>query len=106
MERREHARGGEGFVTITHLAASEETFGHCRMLVTAVIEPGSEMGYHVHENEMEFFYMLEGAMEVFDGKATFVAYPGDTVVTGQGEGHSLRAYGDQPAKYLAVVVRK
>ncbi|MBP0963047.1 MAG: cupin domain-containing protein, partial [Oscillospiraceae bacterium] len=51
VERREHARGGAGFVTITHLAAEKETFGHCRMLVTAVIEPGSEMGYHVHQNE-------------------------------------------------------
>ena len=106
VERREHARGGDGFVTITHLATEEQTFNHCRMLVTTVIEPGSEMGYHAHVNEIEFFYVLEGALEVNDDGETVVVYPGDTVFSAEGKGHSLKAYGDQPAKYLAVVVRK
>lgn len=106
VECRENAHGGAGFVSVTHLATAEQTFGHCRMLVSAVIEPGSEMGYHVHQNEAEFFYVLEGALEVFDGCETVVACPGDTVFTEEGKGHSLRAHGDRPAKYLAVVVKK
>lgn len=106
VEVREHARGGDGSILLNHLATQEQTFNHCRMVVRAVLEPGSSMGYHAHENEIEFFYVLEGAIEVNDNGNTVVVYPGDTVFSGEGEGHSLRAHGDQPAEYLAIVVRK
>jgi len=106
VETRNHARGGDGFVTLHHLAESEQTFNHCRMIVRTVIEPGSSMGYHAHENEMEFFYVLSGELEVNDNGQNVVLHPGDTVCSGEGEGHSLRAHGNQPAEYLAVVVRK
>ncbi len=106
VEKREHARGGDGTVVLNHLATEEQMFHHCRMVVRTVIEPGSSMGYHAHENEIEFVYVLSGALEVNDNGNTVVVYPGDTVFSAEGEGHSLRAYGDEPAQYLAIVVRK
>ena len=106
VEIREHARGGDGIVTLNHLAEPSQMFDHCRLLTRTVIEPGSSMGYHVHENEMEFFYVLSGALEVDDNGTTVIAYPGDTLCTLDGEGHSIRAYGDESAEYLAAVIVK
>jgi len=105
-ELRCAAHGGSGAVAVEHLAGPEQTFGHCRMAVRAVLDPGSSMGYHVHRGEMEFFCLLSGALEVDDNGTPAVLYPGDTMLTAEGEGHSLRCLGSAPAEYLAVVVRK
>ncbi len=103
---RPHAHDGDGEVVLYHLAESEQTYGHCRLIVKTVIEPGSSMGYHVHNGEMEFFYVLKGTLLIDDnGKETMV-YPGDSFVTSEGEGHSIRAVGDETAEYLAIVVVK
>ncbi len=104
METRPHAHGGDGEVILYHLADPEQTFNHCRLLCRTVLHPGSTMGYHVHEGEMEFFYVLKGALAIDNKEEEVLVYPGDAFVTKEGEGHTIRVLGDEIAEYLALVV--
>ncbi len=106
VEKRENARGGSGTVELHHLAEPEMIFNKGRMLVRTVIRPGGSMGYHVHRDEMEFFYILKGTAKVDDNGEECILYPGDTMCTGDGQGHSIEAYGDEDLEYLAIVIKK
>ena len=104
LDIRPHAHGGDGEVVLYHLADPEQTFKHCRLLCRTVLKPGCTMGYHVHEGEMEFFYVLKGTLAIDNKKEEELVYPGDVFVTAEGEGHTIRAHGDEDAEYLALVV--
>ena len=106
LDVRPHAHNGDGEVILYHLADPEQTFHHCRLLCRTVLEPGCSMGYHVHEGEMEFFYVLKGTLEIEDAGEKTLVYPGDSFITEEGEGHCIRAAGGEAAEYLAVVVVK
>ena len=104
-EVRVSMRGGEGEVTLSALA-KEELPPMCRLLSTIALPAGASIGYHVHENETEIFYILEGAPEINDDGATYAAQPGDTVVTGPGHGHAVKNAGDSAVRMLAVIIKE
>lgn len=105
-ELREGYRGAPGRVEVEHIMAPEEYFGKGRLFAKCTLAPGSGVGYHEHHNEMELFYILEGQAELRCGDAVEVLGPGDSIITGDGEGHSLMAVGDTNLSYLAVILFK
>ena len=106
MEVRQHPHDGAGQVVLYHLAEPAHTFDKCRLIARTVIEPGCSMGYHVHQDEMEFFYVLKGTLMIDDNGTETLVHEGDSFITGEGEGHSVTAYGGEPAEYIAIVVLK
>ncbi len=52
----------------------------------------------------EFIYVLEGQMEAMVGDTREVLEPGDAIYYDSTSSHLVRAYGDKPAKILAVLV--
>ena len=61
---REFMRGGRKQVELTALSA--QLPGKMRMFNVLTLIPGASIGYHVHENETELFYFLEGHGRVQD----------------------------------------
>lgn len=73
----------EPFIVTLHPAASDEPSTH---------------------DGQEFIYVLEGQMEVMVEDTLDVLGPGDAVYYDSTSIHRVRAYGDKPAKILAVLV--
>lgn len=71
------------------LTAVEVTFG-----------PGAGPPPHVHENEHESFYVLEGQVDVLDEGRRFTTGPGSFVFMPQGSHHAFKNTGDTFAKIL------
>ena len=59
----ENMRGGEGAVRITHLVDTDNE-KHTRMLGEVILESGCSIGYHVHENETEYYFPWERTRQV------------------------------------------
>jgi len=103
VDRKEKMRGGDGVVTMVHMADPATMKNH-RLVAEATIPPGASIGEHDHVNEIEYYIILEGeGIVVDDGKDVKVG-PGDVVATGDGASHSIRNEGSVPLKMHAVIV--
>ena len=99
------AFGGAGMVE-NHkiLTGPEEMCGKGRVFNHAVLQPGCEIGFHIHRGDCETYYFLKGR-GAYDNNGTPVEVgPGDVTCVGDGEGHSLRCLGDEPLEFIALVL--
>ncbi len=103
-EVREHMRGGAGSVEIVHIFRQKELRGKVRLLAKLRLEPGSSIGYHVHDGEEEVFYIISGSGTVTEGESTSPVAAGDAVLTGGGGGHSIENTGAETLEILATIL--
>ncbi|HOK04051.1 MAG TPA: cupin domain-containing protein [Victivallales bacterium] len=104
LENRKKMRGGEGEVKIEKLwEPGSELKAKTRLFARLIIEPGSSIGFHKHENEEEVFYILKGTAEINDNGDIFILNEGDSSLTGAGRGHSIKALGNETLEVLAVI---
>jgi len=102
-ELREHMRGGEGIVSITHLVEKEQLH-NCRLMSSIEIPIGASIGQHTHENETEYYIIMEGEGKVLEADGEKTVGSGDVVVTGHGESHSIRNAGSTPLFMVAIII--
>jgi len=100
----ENMRGGDGSVKIEHLLTPDEMNNKGRLFAKITIEPGSSAGHHVHEGEMESYYIVSGEAEYDDNGKTVKLYPGDTTLTPPGEGHAVKNIGSTPLEIIALIL--
>ncbi len=100
---REFMRGGKKYVQHTQL--SSELPEKLRLFNILTLIPGASIGYHVHENESEMFYFLEGNGRVQDDEQYFDVTAGDTMATFSGHGHAVENTGDTDLVILAAIVK-
>ncbi len=103
VEQRLHMREGDGTVTLTAAFEKGEYASPLRLFSRITLPAGASIGYHVHENEEEFFYVLSGCGEMDDNGTVVSLKAGDATVTRSGEGHALRNTGEEPLEVLAVI---
>lgn len=82
-------RGGDGQVLIREVLDKGEYKGCSRLVAEITLEPGCSIGGHVHENEEEIFYILEGTATYDDNGKTEILNKGDSCVCLGGERHSI-----------------
>ena len=82
----------------------DELYGKGRMFNLMVIEPGNSIGEHAHEGDNEIFYFLSGKGEYNDNGTIVEVGPGDTTICSDGERHSLKNTGDEPLKFIALIL--
>lgn len=105
-EIRREMRGGTGQVGIEHLwEPAKEMLAPNRMAAKLTLEPGSSIGFHRHEDEEELFYIISGRAQADDNGVTVELEAGDTLLTGNGAGHSIRNIGEDALEILAVITR-
>lgn len=66
------------------------------------IAPGRALDPHVHDDEDDSFYILEGEMTFVLGDETTTAPPGTFVLVPPGVEHCFRNEGDGPVRMLNV----
>jgi uncharacterized protein (TIGR02246 family) len=88
-----------GAPTVMH-ATGEATGGHFCLLEHMTMPPGLASPYHVHHNEDEAFYILEGTVAFLCGSTWHIAGPGTWVYGPREVPHGFRVIGTSPAHML------
>ena len=98
--------GGESFWLLGELytakARGEDT-GGAFALVEATTPPGAGPPPHIHRNEDETFWVLEGELELMVADGTVGAPAGSFVHAPRGIAHTYRNVGKIPARYVVMI---
>ena len=103
-EIKEALRGGRGSVQLTTLLQPGEYKGKARMVARITLDPGTSIGPHVHEDEEEIFYILNGSADFDDNGEIKRLEQGDVCLTTGGQRHSIANAGDTTLDLLATIL--
>lgn len=97
--------GGEGEAELhVILQGADEMYGKGRLFNHLYLEPGTEVGWHIHHGDGETYYILRGTGEYSDNGNVITVSAGDTTFVGDGEGHSLKNTGDEVMEVIALIL--
>ena len=102
-EEKERMRDGEGTTHFTYLLDGS-TQKNARMFAEITLKPGSSIGYHQHDSETEYYFILSGEGTVNDDGKEVQVKQGDSIITGNGAFHGIKNTGSVPLVFLAVIV--
>jgi len=103
IEKKERLRDGEGIICITHLVGTDAE-KNVRLLAEITMDPGCSIGYHKHDSETEYYFILSGTGLVNDDGREVEVAKGDSVITGNGASHSIKNTGSVPLIFQAVII--
>lgn len=96
---------GTGQITVRDLLnGPEELYEKGRVFAHTTVYPGSGIGYHVHDNESETYYIMSGTGTFNDNGTETKIGPGDVLFTGDGEGHSIEATDGEAIEMIALIL--
>ena len=99
--------GGQGQAKMYRiLEGADEMYGKGRVFNHLFLEPGCEIGWHVHHGDGETYYILKGQGEYSDNGTVTTLGPGDVAFVDDGEGHSLKNVGQEPLEAIALILYK
>ena len=102
-EEKERMRDGEGTTRLTYLLDGS-TQKNARLFAEITLNPGSSIGYHQHDAETEYYFIISGTGTVNDDGKEVVVNQGDSIITGNGASHSIKNTGSVPLVFHAVIV--
>lgn len=107
LETRNQVRGGNGDALFSHIwqSGKNELNDNMRLYSVITLKEGDSIGFHVHENEDELYFILSGKALYDDNGAKCELFPGDSSITRSGEGHSIMCAGPEELVLLAVIVK-
>src|SRR5207237_4616850 len=82
--------------TYTFKAVGETSDGMLT-LFESIIPPGGGPPPHIHHREIEYYYLLEGELEIMDGDQTFIARAGAFITIPKGAPHRSKTEGTDTA---------
>ena len=103
-EYRENMRGGNGTVEITNFATPAELNDKGRLFANITLKPGCSIGYHVHEQDSELFYLMKGEALYSDNGTEYTVSAGDVMVCPAGTGHAIANNSEEDVEICAVIV--
>ena len=94
-----------GGAEINDIISKEEFFGNGRMYAHVRLAKGQAVEWHVHEGEVEYYYILSGngIYTDVDGKEYAVA-SGDVCTIGNNQGHAIRNEQDEVLEFIALII--
>ncbi len=96
---------GAGEIMVRSLLnGEEEMYSTGRVFGHTTVYPGSAIGYHVHMNESETYYILSGTAKFNDNGDIKIVTAGDVTFTGTGEGHGIEVVGNEPVEMIALIL--
>lgn len=98
-----NAQHGKGVIQVKELAAADQFYGHTRLFNHITVNPGCSIGYHIHEHETEFYYILKGEAVYNDNGTETVLHAGDVSATRHHEGHGLENRSQSPVELIALI---
>ena len=103
IRRVENMCGGRGHVIIKDILDEAQLNKKCRMYAEVTLEPGCTLGYHVHHNESETYYIIKGQGEYDDNGTKRPVTVGDKTFTPDGCGHGIANTGDEDLVFMALI---
>ena len=103
-DARANMKGGDGTVFVTEFVTSKELNEKGRLFGNIHLDPGTSIGYHVHEGESELFYVLCGEAVYNDNGTEYPLRAGDTAIVTAGNGHCIANRGDEPVDLIALIL--
>ena len=94
-------QNGKGLCHIKHLTDKEGLYGHGRMFAHVTVDPGCSIGYHAHNHETEFYYIIKGEGVFNDDGKEVIVHAG---ATGYGQSHGLENKSSEPVEMIALIV--
>ena len=102
-EDKEKMRDGEGTTHFTYLVDSNSQ-KNARMFAEITLNSGCSIGYHQHDLETEYYFILSGTGTVNDDGTEVAVKQGDSIITGNGASHSIKNTGSVPLVFHAIIV--
>lgn len=97
--------GGNGEISFTRIIQMpEELYNKGRVFSITTLPKGSELGWHIHKGDGEYYHILSGEAEYSDNGNTVTLHAGDTAFCPDGEGHSIKNNCDEPVVFIALVI--
>lgn len=97
-------KNGLGKMDKTILLTEAEMFGKGKTFAKLILHPGCAMGFHMHDGDSEFYYILSGTGEYNDNGTIKCVNEGDLCAVSSGAGHSLKNTGDSDLTALALIL--
>ncbi len=101
---REEGRALWFLGTLVIVKATGEQTGGTFGLIDNLMPAGFASPYHVHRNEDESFYVVEGEMTFYVGEERVKAGPGAYIFGPRGIPHGFRVEGSTPARMLFLAI--
>jgi len=79
---------------------------HLGMYSRAYLEPGACVGFHIHTDEAESYYILSGSGEYDDNGEIYLVEAGDLTYTPNGHGHGIKNTGDVVLEFIALIIKE
>lgn len=96
--------GGSGNLLLEKMSEAKALPG-VATFARAILDPGSEVGYHVHSGDSEAYYFLSGEGEYNDNGVTYRVSAGDYSFTPDGEGHGIKNIGREKLEFIALIIK-
>ena len=100
----EHMRGGDGTVIRKDILGTDDMAKHSRLFSLFTLRKGCSIGEHEHTKETEYYYILSGKGKVKEKDGIKEVLPGDVVITGDGQTHSIANECDEDLVFVAVII--
>ena len=97
-------QNGKGLVHIKELTDKEGLYNHGRLFAHVTVDPGCSIGYHDHQHETEFYYIIKGEGVFNDDGKEVLVHAGDICARGYGKLHGLENKTDEPVELIALIV--
>lgn len=104
MRIEQNLCGGEGRTLIRDLLDEKQLAGKCGLFAEITVEPGCSIGYHVHHQESETYFILSGEGEYDDNGTVRTLKKGDVSYTPDGTGHALCNRGTENLVFTALII--
>ena len=104
LQVRDNVRGGPGRLENRHILEREAMFGSATLLTEFYFDPGDGIGPHVHADDAEVYYILEGELTLNEDGRETILRPGDASYAHSGVSHSIVNKTEKPARLLALIL--
>ncbi|EMR07040.1 hypothetical protein C772_01176 [Bhargavaea cecembensis DSE10] len=99
----EKPRRGDGSMEISRIVTKEDKIEGIDLFARVTVHPHSAIGYHIHEDDSEVYYLLEGKGIFNDNGERVNVQAGDFCVIRQGQGHGIENPYDEKIEMIALV---
>ena len=94
--------GGEGEAIKRDLAGIKPV--NVRVCSEMTLNGGSSVGFHIHKDETEIYYIISGTAEYSDNDNIVTLTAGDTAICYSGDGHAIKNTSTEPLKFFAIII--
>ena len=97
--------GGAGQLFLDKMTEAVAMPEVVKTFARATLAPGSEVGYHIHHNDSEAYYILSGVGEYTEEGNVYRVGAGDVTYTPMGGGHGIKNVGQGNLEFIALILK-